>query len=124
MSRQSADGVWGGEGSESPVLKSLFDIKGNSKYKMGDDEKEKKTTFMFGSKDMKRLSEMTADKGVVIKQGGEEVKTSNGPFAKAVNPFEKKDFNIQFKSDSNANPFAGGAGLFTNPFGKDKKEGE
>ena len=74
LSRQSEDGVWGA-GSDSPVLKSLFDIKGNSKYKQ-DARKSKQSSSGSSSSDESSSEEE------------EKVKTSKkGLFSNAVNPF-------------------------------------
>ena len=43
-SKQDSDGVWGG-GQDSPTLKSLFDVKGNSKFKLGKTEEDKKKSI-------------------------------------------------------------------------------
>ena len=123
MSRENADGTFGG--SDSPVVKSLFDVKGNSKYKADDSKDQQKKSFLFDSKDKKRLSEMSDVKGITIKAGAEEVKSSSGPFAKPVNPFENKGFKPEFKPENaSKNPFTSGVSLFSNPFAADRKSGE
>ena len=98
MSRCSESGEWGA-GSDSPVLKSLFDVKGNSKFK--------NRSFKFDSKG-KRINESSSsdeDSSSSSESSDEEedkVKTGKGPFSNAVNPFQKKNnFNFTFKPAAN-----------------------
>jgi len=69
---------------------------------------------------------MTSDKGITIKSGETQVKSGSGLFDKPLaNPFAKPDAKVVFKPTSNVeNPFAANASLFSNPFGKDKKDGQ